>query len=109
MARANGVEDTLSASLSLACPHCRAGSDQTVVGLFWDWDEDSWRCLLCGHRTFPKRRLSEAQIQEDMVWEAIFAPEEDGGQPRALEDEPDDSESGSSSSGRPLLTSVEAA
>jgi transposase-like protein len=57
----------------LACPHCGSGRDLKVVGLFWDIDEKSWRCLTCGHRTFERRYKTQAQLQEDAVWDAVLA------------------------------------
>lgn len=75
---------------SLACPHCSAGVDRTVVGLFWDCEEGAWRCLLCGHRTFERPRRSQAQIAADRIWEQLFpSSDEDGrGQPQG-EEEPE--------------------
>jgi transcription elongation factor Elf1 len=58
-------------SAALACPHCGAGLETVVVGLAWDRDEQSWRCFICGHRTFPQPRRSAAQIREDLLWEQL--------------------------------------
>jgi hypothetical protein len=35
-----------------ACPHCRTGGDGVLVGLFWDFNERCWRCVICGYRGF---------------------------------------------------------
>lgn len=76
---------------SLACPHCRAGAEQAVVGLCWDQDEASWRCLLCGYRVFDRPHRSEAQIAAERFWEQMFPSMEDGdGRPQAEEEEPDE-------------------
>lgn len=69
---------TQSAKRMLACPHCQAGVEPAVVGLCWDQDEMSWRCLLCGYRVFDRPRRSEAQIASDRLWEQIFPSVEDG-------------------------------
>ena len=78
-------------STPLACPHCQAGVEQAVVGLCWDQDEASWRCLLCGHRVFDRPRRSEAQLAADRFWEQMFPSAEDGdGRPQAEEEGPDE-------------------
>ena len=59
-------------SAALACPHCGAGLETAVVGLAWDRDEQSWKCFICGHRTFPQPRRSAVQIREDLLWEQLF-------------------------------------
>ena len=69
--------ETQPANGVLACPHCRAGAERSVVGLCWDQDETSWRCLLCGYRVFDRPRRSEAQIAADRLWEQIFPSLED--------------------------------
>lgn len=78
-----------TAACPLACPHCGAGSDRAVVGLFWDRDEGSWRCLLCGHRAFDRPRRSEAQVAADRWWDQVFPPEAENG-PQQQEEEPDE-------------------
>lgn len=84
----------------LACPHCKAGFEHTVLGLFWDRDEASWRCLLCGHRTFDRPRRRRADIIADRLWEQLFPSTDDDGCDRSHEgeEEPED-EWGSSSQG----------
>jgi DNA-directed RNA polymerase subunit RPC12/RpoP len=77
-------------SASLACPHCQAGAEQAVVGLCWDQDEASWRCLLCGYRVFDRPRRSEAQIAADRFWEQMFPSVEDEDGRRQEEREPDE-------------------
>ncbi len=64
------------ASARSACPHCGAGQDTAVVGLTWDCDEQAWRCVLCGHRTFPRPRRSPSQIEAELLWERLVADEE---------------------------------
>jgi len=78
-------------SASLACPHCRAGAEQAVVGLCWDQDEASWRCLLCGYRVFDRPRRSEAQVAAERLWEQMFpSAEDEDGRPQAEEEEPEE-------------------
>jgi hypothetical protein len=72
------------------CPPCGAGSHQEVVGLFWDRDEASWRCLLCGHRAFDRPRRSEAQVAADRWWEQMFPPEGEDGLQQQEEEESDE-------------------
>jgi hypothetical protein len=72
---------------ALACPHCRAGFEHTVVGLFWDRDEASWRCLLCGHRTYDRPRRSDAEITTDRLWEQLFPSVDEDGCGRSHEGE----------------------
>jgi len=57
----------------LACPHCGAGTDKMVLGLFWDSREEAWRCVLCGHRSFERMRQTDAQLQEETLWDKILA------------------------------------
>ncbi len=57
----------------LACPHCGAGTDGIVLGLFWDSREEAWRCVLCGHRSFEQKRQTAAQLQEETLWDKILA------------------------------------
>jgi DNA-directed RNA polymerase subunit RPC12/RpoP len=56
----------------LACPHCGAGTDGIVLGLFWDSREEAWRCVLCGHRSFEQKKLTAAQLQEETLWDKIL-------------------------------------
>lgn len=71
--QSGAVSSTRSAS---ACPHCGAGHDYAVVGLTWDRDEQAWRCLLCGYRTFPRPRRSLAQMKEERLWERLVEADE---------------------------------
>ncbi len=57
---------------ALACPHCRAGDDGQTLGLFWDETEGAWRCMLCGHRTFDRRRMSCAEMMGERLWDRII-------------------------------------
>jgi len=34
------------------CPHCGAGGDGVTVGLYWDYDEHFWQCIICGYRGY---------------------------------------------------------
>jgi hypothetical protein len=36
----------------LICPHCRSGNDGRTLGLFWEFGECCWRCVICGYRSF---------------------------------------------------------
>jgi DNA-directed RNA polymerase subunit RPC12/RpoP len=65
--------DVTNPAALLACPHCGAGMDGVVLGLFWDSREDAWRCVLCGHRSFEQKRQTDAQLQEDRLWDKILA------------------------------------
>ena len=70
--------DSKLANQMLACPHCQAGVERAVVGLCWDQDETSWRCLLCGYRVFDRPRRNEAQVAADRLWEDVFPSVEEG-------------------------------
>lgn len=51
----------------LACPHCGAGEDENTIGLFWDFNEHCWHCVICGHRTYensPGRRTLAQVVAE---------------------------------------------
>jgi hypothetical protein len=81
------------AALLLVCPHCNAGMDRGVVGLFWDGEESSWRCLLCGCRTFERPSRSRSQIMADQVWEQLFPSSgEDGSGWPHKEEEPEEAD-----------------
>jgi hypothetical protein len=68
----HSIANLPDAALPLACPHCNAGMDTQVVGLFWDGDETSWRCLVCGCRTFERAPRSRAEIMADEIWEQLL-------------------------------------
>lgn len=72
----NPSEPGAVSSTRSSCPHCGAGHDYAVVGLTWDRDEQAWRCLLCGHRTFPHPRPSPAQVKEELLWERLIQADE---------------------------------
>ncbi len=57
----------------LTCPHCRAGEDGSILGLFWDTSENSWRCLTCGHRSFEQKKRSYAELLDEMLWDQVLA------------------------------------
>lgn len=78
-----------TSSARSACPHCGAGQEYAVVGLTWDHDEQAWRCLLCGHRTFPRPRRSPSQIEADLLWERLVEVADEEGSP-AEHDQPDE-------------------
>jgi hypothetical protein len=87
--------DESNRSSSLSCPHCNAGMDGVGLGLIWDFGEDAWRCILCGHRTFQKKQKTKAEILEETLWDRILASislEEDSENTRdANEEEADNS------------------
>lgn len=56
----------------LVCPHCGSGQDGTILGLFWEEYEKAWRCIVCGHRTFERRKKSPAELVEDKIWDRIL-------------------------------------
>ena len=59
---------------ALACPHCRAGLDGVTVGLYWDFYDHCWQCIICGYRAYEQvlRLRSEVQIVAESVWDEIF-------------------------------------
>ena len=57
----------------LDCPHCHAGNNGLTVGLYWDINEEAWRCFECGHRIYEKKIITQAQLLEDLKWERVFA------------------------------------
>ena len=57
----------------LDCPHCHAGNNGLTVGLYWDINEEAWRCFECGHRIYEKKIKTQAQLLEDLKWERVFA------------------------------------
>lgn len=71
----------------LTCPHCGAGKDGITLGLFWDSRERSWRCLICSHRTFERRKRSQAEILEDMMWDRVLAAFDQEEEANRLQDE----------------------
>jgi DNA-directed RNA polymerase subunit RPC12/RpoP len=60
----------------LACPHCFAGVEEAVVGLFWESSEKAWRCLYCGHRSFERPRRTVAQLLDDALWDELLIVDE---------------------------------
>jgi len=56
-----------------ACPHCGAGADRITVGLYWDFDERCWHCIICGCRAYEQALclMSEAEIEAERVWDRI--------------------------------------
>lgn len=59
---------------ALACPHCGAGEDGVTLGLYWDYDERCWRCIICGYRGYEPvlRPKSKAEIVAERVWDEIL-------------------------------------
>ena len=58
---------------ALACPHCRAGMDEMTVGLFWDFQDHCWQCVICGYRVYEQvlRLRSAAEMVAERVWDEI--------------------------------------
>ena len=82
--------DESKGSITLSCPHCNAGNDGVGLGLIWDFNEDAWRCILCGHRSFQQKQKTKAEILEEYLWDRILAsipPEEDLENPRDAKEE----------------------
>lgn len=63
----NGKEKTNP----LACPHCGAGEDENTVGLFWDFNEHCWHCVICGHRVYEQTLQPKSQIGvvAETIWD----------------------------------------
>lgn len=40
--------------LSPGCPHCGSGGNGVVVGPFWDFSNQCWRCAICGYRGYAQ-------------------------------------------------------
>lgn len=58
----------------LACPHCGAGSDGETLGLFWDFVEHCWRCIMCGYRGYEcQRPKTNAGVMAEKEWDEINA------------------------------------
>jgi len=57
-----------------ACPHCGAGKDGVTLGLFWDFDEHCWRCIMCGYRGYERvlRVKSKAEIVAERIWDEVL-------------------------------------
>ena len=55
----------------LACPHCRTGADGVTVGLFWDFDDHCWLCIICSYREYEKilRQRIEAERVAERIWD----------------------------------------
>jgi hypothetical protein len=62
-----------------ACPHCGAGEDRITVGLYWDFDESCWHCIICGCRVYEQVvcLMSEADIEAERVWDRICSDLDD--------------------------------
>ena len=56
------------------CPHCGAGADGITLGLYWDFDEHCWRCVICGYRGYEDvlRPKSKAEIAAERVWDDVL-------------------------------------
>jgi hypothetical protein len=59
--------------VTLFCPHCFAGIDGVVLGLIWDSNEDAWRCIHCGHRTFEQKPKTNVELLEEALWDRVLA------------------------------------
>lgn len=57
----------------LACPHCGAGAGDTV-GIYWDFYEHCWRCIICGYREYDTtaRNKSKKQLAQERMIEQIM-------------------------------------
>jgi hypothetical protein len=52
------------------CPHCGAGADIMTVGLYWDFDEDCWHCIICSCRVY-EQLATEAEINAERIWDIV--------------------------------------
>ena len=59
---------------ALACPHCHAGADGATVGLYWDFDDYCWQCIICGYREYERiaHRRSKAENAAERIWDECF-------------------------------------
>jgi rubredoxin len=59
---------------ALTCPHCGAGAGGATLGLFWDFDERCWRCIMCGYRQYKvsDRPQTKSEIVAERVWDEIL-------------------------------------
>lgn len=59
---------------ALACPHCGAGADRSTVGLFWDSNEDCFRCVICGYRGHEQKLQPKTQalIASENIWDQLM-------------------------------------
>ncbi len=58
----------------LACPHCGAGEAENTVGLFWDFNEHCWHCVICGHRVYEQTLQPKSQIGvvAEAIWDEVL-------------------------------------
>ncbi len=59
---------------ALACPHCGAGANGMTLGLFWDYYDQCWRCIMCGYREYKhtKRPRTKAEIVAERIWDEVL-------------------------------------
>lgn len=58
----------------LACPHCGAGVDGNTLGLYWDFYEHCWRCIICGYRKYKHATQSKSkkEIEQERLLEQVM-------------------------------------
>lgn len=66
--------NTKENSHAIACPHCGAGTDRVTVGLSWDFNDDCWRCVICGYRGYERmiRPRTKAEVVAERLWDEIL-------------------------------------
>jgi hypothetical protein len=47
------------------------GPERTIVSLYWDCNDHSWHCIICGCRLY-KQVITEAEIIAERVWDMIW-------------------------------------
>jgi hypothetical protein len=57
---------------ALACPHCRAGADGMTVGLYWDFDDGCWQCIICGYREYERLPHGVRPNAAERIWDDCF-------------------------------------
>jgi len=57
-----------------ACPHCGIGEDGVTLGPYWDFNEECWRCIICGYRAYEEALCykSKAEIMADKLWDEVL-------------------------------------
>ncbi|MCC6545365.1 MAG: hypothetical protein IT392_12860 [Nitrospirae bacterium] len=58
----------------LTCPHCGAGADGNTVGLYWDFQEYCWKCVICGYREYEhaSRSKSMKELEQELLLDQIM-------------------------------------
>jgi len=56
------------------CPHCGAGADAVTVGLYWNFEDHCWQCIICGYRGYERvqHRRSPAVIIAERLWDEVL-------------------------------------